>query len=39
MKKEYMKPDVEIVSLRVEEAITTEDDWVDGEIGVESTDF
>jgi len=40
MKKEYLKPEVELVSLVIEEAITTEgDDVVDGEVGVESSIF
>ncbi len=39
MKKEYEKPEVEKVSLIIEEAIANDDDWVDGEIGLESSIF
>ena len=39
MKKEYMKPEVEVVSLVIEETITTSDDFVDGEMGEESSIF
>lgn len=38
MKKEYEKPEVEEISLVTEEAITN-DDWVDGEMGLESSIF
>ena len=44
MKKEYQKPDVDFVSLIAKEEITSgsytkNDDWVDGEIGLESSIF
>lgn len=41
MKKEYLKPEVEKISLVTEEKITTEggDDLVDGEMGLESSIF
>ena len=38
MKKEYQKPDVEFVSLVAQEEITS-DDYVDGEMGLESSIF
>ena len=37
MKKEYQKPEAELISLVSEEAIT--DDVVDGEMGLESSIF
>ncbi len=39
MKKEYEKPEVEEVTLVTEEAVTANDDWVDGEMGLESSIF
>ena len=33
----YQKPDVEIISLTMQEPIT--DDWLDGNMGTESSDF
>lgn len=38
MKKDYQKPDVEFVSLIAQEEITS-DDYVEGEMGVESSIF
>ena len=35
---EYQKPDVEYISLVSQEPVTS-DDWMDGDIGVESSDF
>ena len=39
--KEYLKPEVEYISLQAKEAITAEDedDLVDGELGLESSIF
>ena len=37
MKKEYVTPEVEVISLVSNEAIT--DDSVDGEMGLESSEF
>lgn len=39
MKKEYLKPEVELVSLTAAEHITTGDDSLDGEMGVGSSEF
>ncbi len=39
MKKEYEKPELIEVSLVTEEDITTNTDWVDGEMGLESSIF
>lgn len=43
MKNEYQKPEVDFVSLIAKEEITSgsykNDDWVDGEIGLESSIF
>jgi len=36
MKKVYIKPDMEIISLITEEKITTEDALMNGELGIES---
>lgn len=38
MKKEYLKPEVELVSFMSKEAITTGDD-PDADMGLESSDF
>lgn len=38
MKKDYQKPEVEFVSLVAQEEITT-DDYVEGEMGLESSIF
>lgn len=37
--KEYLKPEAEYISLVAEEAITTEGEIVDGEMGLESSLF
>lgn len=37
MKKEYIKPEVELVSLTSRECITNDD--IDGEMGLESSEF
>ena len=37
MKKEYIKPEAELVSLVATEAITDDDDSIDGETGLESS--
>lgn len=37
MKKEYVTPEVEVISLVSNEAIT--DDSIDGEMGLESSEF
>lgn len=41
MKKDYQKPDVDFVSLIAQEEITSgsykNDDWVDGDMGLESS--
>lgn len=37
--KDYQKPDVEYISLVAMEAITDNDEVIDGEIGVESSIF
>ena len=39
MNKNYQKPDVEYVSLVAREEVTYEDDFLDGEVGIESSDF
>ena len=39
MKKEYVKPEVEVISLIAEEAITNDDGLLDGEMGTESSIF
>lgn len=39
MKREYEKPEVEVISLTTQEDITTGDDFVDGEMGLESSIF
>lgn len=39
MKKEYIKPEVELVSLTFTEAITTEDEWLEGDTTLESSEF
>ena len=40
MKKEYIKPEVELVSLMATESITDEaEDSVDGEMGLASSEF
>ena len=39
MKKEYEKPELIEVTLVTEENITANDDWVDGEMGLESSIF
>ena len=39
MKKEYQRPEVEMLSLITEEKITTGDDVIDGELGLESSIF
>ena len=39
MKKEYLKPEVEVISLMPKEEIANGDDLLDGEIGVESSPF
>ena len=39
MKKEYLKPDVEVISLMPKEEIASNDDLIDGEPGVESSVF
>ena len=38
MEKEYQKPEVEVISLVVEEPIAS-DDFIDGEMGLESSIF
>lgn len=38
MRKEYQKPDAEFVSLVAKETITSVD-WLDGEMGLESSEF
>lgn len=38
MNKDYLKPDVEYVSLVAREEVTT-DDLVEGEVGIESSSF
>ena len=38
MKKEYLKPEIEYIDLTVSEVIT-DDDLVDGEMGIESSIF
>lgn len=38
MRKEYVKPEVEMVSLITKEAITN-NDYVDGDLGLESSIF
>ena len=37
MKKDYQKPEVELISLIAQEAVT--DDIIDGEMGLESSIF
>ena len=37
--KEYLKPEVEIISLQAQEEITTGDDLLDGDLGLESSIF
>lgn len=37
MKKQYQKPECEIISLISQESIT--DDFVDGSVGLEDSDF
>lgn len=39
MKKEYEKPEVELISLVTEEGIASDDDVIDGEMGLESSIF
>ena len=39
MKKEYLKPEVEVISLMPKEEIASGDDFVDGETGLESSVF
>ncbi len=39
MKREYEKPEVEVISLVTQEEITGGDDLVDGEMGLESSIF
>ena len=41
MKKDYQKPEVELISLTAKEqiALETGDDFVDGEMGTESSIF
>lgn len=40
MNKIYQKPDAEYVSLVAREEVTTDnDDFLDGEVGIESSDF
>ena len=40
MKKEYIKPEVELVSLMATESITdNEEGLLDGELGLESSEF
>ena len=38
MNKNYQKPDVEYVSLVAREEVTSED-YLDGEVGIESSEF
>ena len=38
MNKDYQKPNVEYVSLVVREEVTS-DDFLDGEVGIESSEF
>lgn len=37
--KEYLKPEAEYISLVAEEVITSGDDLVDGEMGLQSSEF
>ena len=37
MKKDYQKPEVEMISLVTTEKVTGDDDYVDGEMGLESS--
>lgn len=37
--KEYQKPEIEFISLQAQEEITTGDDLLDGEQGLESSIF
>lgn len=39
MKKEYLRPEMEVISLMPREEITSGDDVIDGEIGLESSIF
>lgn len=37
--KEYLKPELELISLVAQENITDDDGIIDGEVGLESSDF
>ncbi len=37
MKKTYLEPDVEFISLVPKDAITANDDYVDGDMGLDSS--
>lgn len=37
--KEYIKPEVEIISLKAQEAITDGDGFVDGNMSMEDSEF
>ena len=39
MKKDYQKPEVELISLQPQEEITNGDELIDGEQGLESSIF
>lgn len=39
MKKDYLKPEAEWISLVANEAVTTGDNLLNGEMGSESSDF
>ncbi len=37
--KDYQKPEVELISLQAQEEITSDDELIDGELGLESSIF